>query len=43
MLAVQTRNPGRGYPPPGPWPHWNDLAGESSDMVFEIHSKLDVK
>jgi hypothetical protein len=40
MLAVQTRNPGRGYPPPGPWPHWNDLAGESSDMVFEIHSKL---
>jgi hypothetical protein len=40
MLAVQTRNPGRGYPPPGPWPHWNDLAGESSGMVFEIHSKL---
>ena len=40
MLAVQTRNPGRGYPPPGPWPHWNDLAGESSDMVDEIYSKL---
>ena len=35
------RNPGRGYPPPGPrWPHWNDLAGESSGMVDEIYGKL---
>ena len=40
MLAVQMRNPGRGYPPTGPWPHWNDLAGESMSMVDEIHSKL---
>jgi len=40
MLAVQMRRPGHGFPPPGPWPYWDDLAGESISMVDEIHSKL---
>ena len=34
------RHPGHGFPPPGPWPYWDDLAGESISMVDEIHSKL---